>query len=87
MTSQVKNQFFIEMDGVRESRGVLVLGATNLPEVLDKVTFSRSNRRQTRKKGPTLFSMVFFFLGFLFACLTGGQASHGNTSVHSSARF
>ena len=39
MTSQVKNQFFIEMDGVKGSTGVLVVGATNLPEELDEVTF------------------------------------------------
>ena len=35
MTERVISQFLAEMDGVEELNGVLVLGATNRPDMLD----------------------------------------------------
>ena len=35
LTSQVISQFLQEMDGIRSSKGIVVVGATNLPERID----------------------------------------------------
>lgn len=60
---QTLNQLLVEMDGINTTEGVIMLGATNRVDILDKVGHIASTSNQLQKSDTCIMNSVdLFFL-------------------------
>lgn len=58
---QTLNQLLVEMDGINTTEGVIMLGATNRVDILDKVGHSASTSNQLQKSDTCIMNSVDLF--------------------------